>query len=504
MTPVMSRRGSGVLLHITSLASPYGIGDMGSAARRFADFLQRAGQRYWQILPLNPSSSFLGNSPYSSYSLFAGNPLLISPEGLAGDGWLRLADIQQTAPGWEGPVDFRAAEVFKLGLVTLAHDRAQGMLAEHEGFQAFRAGHGPRWLDDFAAFAVLKDRFGGAAWDTWPEEFKLRDPKALELLRREARLELERIEFTQYLFFSQWAALRSYCNERQIRIIGDLPFYPTSDSADVWAQPEAFQLDGEGRPAVVAGVPPDYFSETGQRWGNPVYDWASQVQDGYSWWLTRIAHNLGWADIIRLDHFRGFAAYWVVPPHEETAINGWWVDGPGQAFFEAVRGRFPELPIIAEDLGLITEDVVAMREAFELPGMSVLQFSFGPDTGESSNSLHNHQRRSVAYSGTHDNNTSSGWFAQDLGEDGRKRLNDYLGRDVGPRDAAWVLIRLALMSPAATAIIPMQDLLGLGGEARMNVPSRPTGNWSWRLSPRQLSPGLADRLRGLCDLYGRT
>nr|WP_126381545.1 4-alpha-glucanotransferase [Desulfovibrio ferrophilus] len=500
----MARRGSGVLLHVTSLPSPYGIGDMGSSARRFADFLQRAGQRYWQILPLNPTSPFLGNSPYSSYSLFAGNPLLISPELLAGDGWLRLADIQQTAPGFDGPVDFEAAEAFKLGLLNLAHERAGATLDAHEGFGAFRAEHGPGWLDDFAAFAVLKDRFNGAAWDTWPDEFKLRDAAALDALREAARSELERAMFIQYLFFSQWARLRAYCNEREIQIIGDLPFYPTFDSADVWAHPKAFQLDGEGRPAVVAGVPPDYFSKTGQRWGNPVYDWATQSEDGYRWWLTRIAHNLGWTDIIRLDHFRGFAAYWVVPPHEDTAMNGWWVDGPGQAFFEVVRERFPEMPIIAEDLGLITEDVIALRKTFDLPGMRVLQFSFGPDTGQSANSLHNHERQSVAYSGTHDNNTSAGWYAHDLGEDGRKRLNDYLGRDVSPRDAAWTLVRLALMSSAMTAVMPMQDFLGLGEEGRMNIPSRPRGNWAWRLAPRQLSPRLADRLRRLCELYGRT
>jgi len=499
----MSARSSGVLLHVTSLPSPYGIGDLGSAARHFGDFLQRAGQRWWQILPLNPTSTFLGNSPYSSYSLFAGNPLLISPEGLAGAGWLRLADIGRKAPAFDGPVDFARAEAYKRELVALAWDRARPRLADHEGFGAFREEHGPRWLDDFAAFTVLKERFEGASWDAWPEEFRRRDPAALAGLRNEEAGGLERAAFSQYLFFSQWAELKAHLAERGIGIIGDLPFYPTFDSADVWAHPEAFQLDEEGRPAVVAGVPPDYFSKTGQRWGNPVYDWAAQAKDGYSWWMERIAQNLLWADVIRLDHFRGFAAYWVVPPHEETALNGWWVDGPGQDFFRAVAARFPDMPIIAEDLGLITEDVTALRRDFGMPGMRVLHFSFGPDVGASANSLHHHEQACVAYAGTHDNNTTAGWHAHDLGEDGRKRLNDYLGRDVSPRDAAWTLIRLALMSPADTAVLTMQDILGLGQEARMNVPSLPSGNWAWRLAPRQLSPRLADRLRELCGLYGR-
>ena len=496
-------RSAGILMHVTSLPSPYGVGDLGSASRRFADFLHRAGMRHWQILPLNPTAPVLGDSPYSSYSLFAGHPLLISPERLAADGWLRLADIQRPVGGAEGAVDFEAALAAKERLLDLAWERARDSLAGHEGYESFVAEHAGAWLDDFAAFVVLKERLGGASWDSWPGAYRLREPGAMDALRAEAADELERVRFVQYLFFSQWESLRAYCNGLGISIIGDLPFYPTYDSADVWAHPEAFQLDEAGRPLVVAGVPPDYFSETGQRWGNPVYDWEAMADDGYQWWLARIAHNLGWCDVIRLDHFRGFAAYWAVPPHEKTAMNGWWVDGPGEAFFTHVHESFPGMPIIAEDLGLITDDVTALRRAFGLPGMHVLQFSFGPDTGENTNSLHNHAPGGVVYPGTHDNNTALGWYSRDLGEEGRRRLNDYLGREVTPRDAAWTMIRLAMASCASLAVVPMQDVLGLGAEGRMNVPGRPTGNWGWRCGAADLHPRLADRLRSLCALYGR-
>lgn len=503
MIEALNRRSAGMLMHVTSLPSPYGIGDMGAMARRFADFLHRAGMRFWQILPLNPTSPFLGNSPYSSYSLFAGHPLLISPERLAADGWLRLADIQRSVVGADGPVDFAAAESYKLRLLDIAWQRARASLDSHEDFQAFIAVHGENWLNDFAAFVVLKERFDGAGWDAWPEAYRHRDPHAMEALRNEAADALMRVAFIQYLFAAQWDSLRAYCNERDVSFIGDLPFYPTFDSADVWAHPDLFQLDAEGRAAVVAGVPPDYFSKTGQRWGNPVYDWDAMAAADYQWWMGRIAHNLSWADVIRLDHFRAFAAYWVVPPHEDTAMNGWWVDGPGEAFFERVHDSFPAMPIIAEDLGLITDDVIALRDQFGLPGMRVLQFSFGHDTGESENSLHNHEPNGVAYSGTHDNNTAAGWYAHDLGEEGRRRLNDYLGREVTPRDAAWTLIRLALVSCARVAIVPFQDVLGLGQNGRMNMPGLAKGNWSWRCHARDLHPRLADRLRALCGLYGR-
>ncbi|NJB68966.1 4-alpha-glucanotransferase [Desulfobaculum xiamenense] len=500
----MSTRGSGVLLHVSSLPSPYGIGDLGSAARLFVDFLARAGQRYWQILPLTPTSSYLGNSPYSSFSAFAGNPLFISPEKLAADGWAWLSDIQPDAPMAADHVDYVRAEAYKRRLLAAVHARARGRLARHEGFAEFREQHGPTWLDGFASFMVLKERFGGMPWNEWPPEYRDRSPQALDTLRREAAEGLERVMFAQYLFFSQWEELRAMCRERGVSIIGDLPFYPTYDSADVWEHRNAFQLDEEGAPRKVAGVPPDYFSETGQRWGNPVYDWNALAATGYRWWVERIAHNLLLADIVRLDHFRGFAGYWVVDPAEETAINGHWETGPGGPLFAALRERLPNLPIIAEDLGLITRDVIDLRLAFDLPGMRVLQFSFGPDVGESVNSLHNHCVNSVAYTGTHDNNTTIGWFVDDLGDAGRSVFGEYMGRGVDAGEAAWMLMRMAFMSPARIAIVPMQDILCLGREARMNVPSRPKGNWEWRLPARKLAPRLADRLRSVCVLYGRT
>lgn len=503
MAPASRPRASGVLLHVTSLPSAYGIGDMGSAAREFVDFLHASGQRWWQILPLNPTATVMGNSPYSSPSLFAGNPLLISPEALAAEGWLRLADLGGPAPDGGDRVDFMAVQAHREALLALAFERARSRLGAHQGFARFVATHGPAWLDDYACFTVLKAREGGAPWTAWPEPLRRREPVALAALRRDEASALDAVRFTQYLFFSQWAALRRHCAARGVGIIGDLPFYPCLDSADVWAHPHCFQLDPELRPTVVAGVPPDYFSATGQLWGNPVYDWDAQARDGYAWWLSRLGHNLAWADLVRLDHFRALAAYWVVPPHEATAQGGWWVPGPGAGFLRAARARFPELPLLAEDLGLITDDVIALREDFGLPGMRVLQFGLGPDAGESTNALHNHCRASVVYTGTHDNNTSLGWFLDELGEAGRAALADYLGHMPARGDVAWAMVRLALMSPAHLAVLPAQDLLGLDSRARMNTPSVPSGNWAWRLGASDLTPALAQRLRHLCRLYGR-
>lgn len=503
MMEQMKQRGSGVLLHVTSLPSSYGIGDMGSGARAFINFLAQAGQRYWQILPLTPTSTFLGNSPYSSFSAFAGNPLLISPERLAADGWVRLADIQQGARPTLDRVDYEAAEALKRRLLDVAWERSKDALDGDAGFAAFVRRHGEAWLNAFAAFCVLKERFGGAAWNTWPREYRDREGDALRALRAEAGPALRKVCFEQYLFFSQWDALREYCRGKGVSIIGDLPFYPTYDSADVWEHRDIFQLDERGEPLKVAGVPPDYFSETGQRWGNPVYDWGVLMRSGYAWWVERIRHNLLLADIVRLDHFRAFAGYWVVPPEEETAMNGEWETGPGESFFSVLRESLHDLPIIAEDLGLITQDVIDLRLAFDMPGMRVLQFSFGPDTGESVNSLHNHCVNSVAYTGTHDNNTTLGWYEDDLGDEGRARLGEYAGHPVGARDVVRQMMRLALMSPARICIMPMQDVLGLGAAARMNTPSMPQGNWGWRVPPRKLSPRVADGLRRMCALYGR-
>lgn len=496
-------RASGILLHLTCLPSAYGIGDMGSSARRFIDFLNRGGQRAWQILPLNPTSPFLGNSPYSSQSLFALNPILVSPERMASDGWLKLADLQSGSPAALGPVDYSAVDAYKFVLLQKAFERARDDLPHNEAFQRFRQFHDGRWLDDYALFNVIKNMHDGAAWDTWPSDLKNRETEALEQVRHEQADALLEVKFQQFIVCTQWEELRRYAAAKDVRIIGDLPFYPTFDSADVWASPGLFQLDKQSRPLVVAGVPPDYFSETGQRWGNPVYDWDTMKDNGFAWWLRRLERNLELTDMVRLDHFRAFAGYWVVPPHEDTAINGWWVDGPGDAFFNAVRNRFPTMPFIAEDLGLITDDVVRLRKDFALPGMRVLQFGFGMDGPESVNAFHNHSPNSVVYTGTHDNNTTLGWFMDDLDGKGRQTLNDYLGREVRAEDVAWTCIRLAQMSPARLSLIPLQDVLGLGSDARMNVPASPEGNWTWRVPPRLMSPRHADRLRRLCALYAR-
>jgi 4-alpha-glucanotransferase len=499
----LAERGFGVLLHLTSLPGAYGCGDMGSTAREFARWLARAGASCWQFLPLTPTETFLGNSPYSSPSAFAGNTLLVSPELLMRAGLVRLADAQQNLPPARGRVDFAAVRRHRVGLLAAAYERARPRLDRDAEFQDFLAAHGKAWLDDYALFCALKARHLGDPWTAWPEPLRRRDPKALAAAARALAGELDAVRFAQHLFFSQWAQLRGLCRELSITLVGDLPIYVTHDSADVWAHQELFKLDAAGQPTLVAGVPPDYFSATGQRWGNPVYDWKANAAEGYAWWLSRLAHNLGQCDVVRLDHFRGFSAYWEIPAEEKTAVKGTWVEGPGEHFFRAVARRFPDLPFIAEDLGVITPEVTALRRAFGLPGMHVLMFGLGGDVGESTNALHHHEAVGVAYTGTHDNNTALGWFRSETGGDDAARFVDYLGHQLNEANAAAELVRLALLSPARTAIIPMQDLLGLGGEARMNVPASENGNWGWRLAPGATTPELAAALRRKAELFGR-
>jgi len=499
----LAERGFGVLLHLTSLPGPYGCGDMGSAAREFAAWLARAGASCWQVLPLTPTETFLGNSPYSSPSAFAGNTLLVSPEGLMRRGLARLADAQQNLPPMRGRVDFGAVRRHRDRLLGAAFTRARPGLGRDAGFQEFCGKHGPAWLTDYALFCALKEREAGRPWFEWPEPLRRRDPEALDAAARELAGAVEAVRFNQYLFFTQWAELRAHCAELSITLVGDLPIYVTHDSADVWSHQELFKLGPDGQPTVVAGVPPDYFSETGQRWGNPVYDWRANASEGYAWWLSRLAHNLALCDVVRLDHFRGFSAYWEIPAEEKTAVNGTWVDGPGEHFFRAVAGRFPDLPFIAEDLGVITKEVTALRRIFGLPGMHVLMFGLGGDVGESTNALHHHERVGVAYSGTHDNNTALGWFRAETGGNDAARFAAYLGHPLTEANAAAELVRLALLSPSRTTILPMQDVLGLDGSARMNVPASENGNWGWRMAPRAATPDLADALRRKAELFGR-
>ncbi|MDY7000540.1 MAG: 4-alpha-glucanotransferase [Thermodesulfobacteriota bacterium] len=499
----IEHRASGILLHITSLPSKYGVGDLGPTAYAFVDFLAKAGQKYWQILPLNPTTAVLGNSPYSSFSGFAGNPLLISPEILAQDGFCRLSDIQEGALGDCGPVDYEKAAEYKENLLEKVFEAHEAGLKNHAGFQKFLARNNPHWLDAFALFNTLKKRFDGAPWNCWPATFRDREAAELEACEVRAAQEILREKFIQYLFFTQWARLKEYCAQKGVRVIGDLPFYPTCDSADVWENTELFKLDKNQCPLVVAGVPPDYFSETGQYWGNPVYQWDVLQQGGYHWWMRRIRHNLEMFDTLRLDHFRGFAAHFEIQALEKTAVNGRWIKGPGEDFFHVLARRFPKLPFIAEDLGHITEDVIALREKFGLPGMRLLQFSFDKDIAENQNAPHNHSENCVVYTGTHDNNTVRGWYESEATKEDKQRLELYLGHSTNEDQIAADLVRLCMMSPARTAIFPLQDILGLSRDARMNTPSTAKGNWRWRVSRDQLSPELATKLKGVSRLFGR-
>jgi len=498
----MHRRGAGVLLHVTSLPSRFGVGDMGPGALEFLDFLVQAGQSVWQILPLAPTSSFIGDSPYSSDSAFAGNPLLVSPEHLARDGWVDPADLGQMPEHDPARAAFPEALAFKERLLDLAFERAGPELANHPDLARFRA-QNAHWLEDYCLFKALKHSLGGLSWTRWPAALRDRDPAALAERREALARRMLKEAFVQYLFFEQWTALKAEASRRDILVVGDAPIYVTQDSADVWANQGLFKLGDDREPLFVAGVPPDYFSETGQRWGNPVYDWDAHLATGFAWWIRRLAHNFRLYDFVRLDHFRGFAGYWEIPAQEKTAVNGAWVDAPGKAFFKALLAHFPVLPILAEDLGVITPDVRELRDAMGFPGMKVLQFSFGPDIGENMDALHHHVENAVAYTGTHDNNTSLGWYLQDAGEAGRRALADYVGRPLEPADVAWTFLRLASMSVARLAVAPMQDLLGLDSRARMNMPSVARGNWSWRLTSDQLAPDLARRLADLARLYGR-
>jgi 4-alpha-glucanotransferase len=499
----MKRRGAGVLLHLTSLPSAYGIGDLGPGAYRFADFLEQTHQSYWQLLPLAPTSGALGHSPYSSDSAFAGNPLLLDLDQLRDDGLLAANDLGDAPPFPSHRVDYPAVESFKMQRLGLAYERAKTSIEHHQEFRRYLQ-HQAFWLDDYVLFRALKAHHHGAPWTAWPEAEKHRDAgalhKARELLADRIRYE----QFLQFVFDRQWQALRRSCNMRRIQIIGDLPIYVQHDSADVWSHPDLFHLDAEGRPVTVAGVPPDYFSATGQLWGNPVYRWETLARTRYHWWTERIAHTLRLFNLVRLDHFRGFVGYWEVPAGESTAMNGRWVDAPADDFLKTLVGRFHSLPVIAEDLGTITPDVREVMRRYDLPGMKILLFAFGEELPTHPYAPHNFTPNCVVYTGTHDNNTARGWWRKEIQPEELRRLSAYVGREVTEASVHWELVRLAFMSVADTAIIPMQDLLGLGEEARMNRPSTGHGNWEWRLQPDQLTPSLATKLLALTTLYGRS
>jgi 4-alpha-glucanotransferase len=416
-------------------------------------------------------------------------------------GWLSHEEIEPIPRFTQNGVDFKSVFLYKSEIFMKAHERFK-MKEEKNEYEQF-CYQNRYWIDDFALFIALKSHFQGKPWSDWPEEFRDRKPDALVSAGRTLQDEMDRVKFLQFLFFKQWMDLKRYCNDRGIQIIGDIPIYVNYDSADLWVHAEIFKLDALKRPCVVAGVPPDYFSETGQLWGNPIYDWDALKANNYDWWIHRIAHNLNLFDIVRLDHFRGMVAYWEVPAHEQTAINGRWVEAPAVDFFNMLLREFPNAPIIAEDLGTITPEVREIMQRFNFPGMKLLLFAFGADLPSNPYVPHNLVKNCVAYTGTHDNNTTRGWFEKEATSEIKKRLFSYLGRVVTNTEVSWEMVRLAMMSVANTAIFPMQDILGLGEEARMNRPAVRDGNWQWRVLPEHLNSALAHRLREMTQTYGR-
>lgn len=499
-------RASGVLLHPTSLPGPYGIGDIGPEAFKWIDFLASAGCSVWQVLPLGPTG--YGDSPYQCFSAFAGNPFLVSPDVLLAEDLLHPDDLIETDGLSMDKVDFGVAIPYKLGILDRTYSRFQKSAPKdiRKAFQAFKSIHS-QWLDDFTLFMAIKEQFGGGPWVDWPQELRQRNPDSLDAFRKAHAGVIDRHAFRQFLFFRQWDALRDYAHEQGITIVGDIPIFVAHDSADVWAHPDLFFMNADGTPTVVAGVPPDYFSATGQLWGNPLYRWDVHAQDGYAWWLGRFRGVLSMVDIVRLDHFRGFVGYWEIPGDAETAIEGRWVPGPGKAFMSKIEADLQNyvtplttgLPIIAEDLGVITEEVEDLRTSFDLPGMKIMVFAFDSDA---SNVFlpHNYTSDYIVYTGTHDNDTVLGWYNRVESKE-RDFARRYLARD--GKGISWDLIRAAWGSVGTFAIAPLQDLLGLDNTARMNYPGSLGGNWAWRVPPGALDEFLRSRLYEVNLVYGR-
>ena len=503
-----ARRTAGVLLHVTSLPGPFGIGDIGPAACRFVDWAAGAGLRLWQILPINPPGA--GNSPYATFSSFAGSPLSISPERLVEEGFVRDVDAAEPPPFDATEVEYPKVRAWKKRLLEEAFRRFQreGTSAQKSEFDEFcRDPAQAAWLDDFCIFAAVKAKCSTAAWPQWPRPLATRDPQALAEWEAKHSDEVQYHRFVQFLFYRQWRVFKAYAAKKGIRLIGDLPIYVSHDSADVWANQGLFKLDKAGQPTVVAGVPPDYFSRTGQLWGNPIYRWDVHEQTGYAWWRERLRAAFRTVDLVRLDHFRGFAAYWEVPAGKKTARKGRWVKGPGAALFEAAHDVVREDGLIAEDLGVITPDVEALRDRLGLPGMHVLQFAFAPSAKRprvpdlsNPNVPYNHRQNAVVYTGTHDNDTTRGWY-QNATETERHLARAYLSVDGGL--IHWDMVRCAFSSVARRAIVPVQDILGLGSEARMNTPGVPTGNWTWRIQADALTGRAQKAVADLARFYGR-
>ncbi|MFY9545931.1 MAG: 4-alpha-glucanotransferase [Candidatus Methanoculleus thermohydrogenotrophicum] len=495
-------RGSGVLLHITSLPSGYGIGDFGPSAYRFVDALTEARQHYWQILPLNPTRVEHASSPYYSPSAFGINTLLISPDQLIRDEFLRQADLEPLPGLPEGWVAYEAVAWYKDRLFSAAYQRFLHAGPPERGYEEF-CSRNAWWLEDHALFVALKDHFRGQEWNRWPEGIRTRQPESLKEMRRLLADRIQKEKFLQYLAARQWSALHRYCTDLGVQVIGDIPIYVAYDSVDVWRNPEIFKLDEDLRPTVVAGVPPDIFSKTGQLWGNPVYDWPALRERGYDWWMRRIRRSGELYDLFRIDHFRAFADYYEIPAGDKTAEHGTWVDGPGTDFFEVLARQFPCFAIVAEDLGANTPAVQVLLDRFGFPGMKILLFAFGEGLPRSAHIPHNYVPNLICYTGTHDNNTARGWFEEEASEEDKQRFFAYIGREVTADEVPRELILLAMRSVARTSIIPLQDILGLGAEARMNYPSTSDGNWEWRMTPAEFADAPFDRLRRLTELCGR-
>ena len=491
-------RASGILLHPTSLPGPFGSGDFGRDAYKFVDWLVSAGQTYWQVLPMGAIGP--GNSPYMSSSAFAGSILLVDLFELAGQGWLSHSELIPHPEFRADRVNFALLQPFRIELLRRAAKRffASSDIKMHSAYEEFCAAES-EWLQDYALFMTVAERQNWCVWNHWPEDLALRNPRALLNVEKTCADEIGFWKFSQWCFARQWSKLKQYANERGVRIIGDVPIFVAYQSADVWSHQELFELDEQGRASVVAGVPPDYFSETGQLWGNPLYRWSVHEETGYAWWIARLRHALEQADLVRIDHFRGFAAYWEVPGDAPNAIHGRWKPGPGEKLFEAFEKTFPQLPVIAEDLGLITPDVVELRDKFRLPGMRILQFAFGE--GEINHFLpHNYVENTIAYTGTHDNDTTIGWW-KTVSDHERSFALSYLGSD--GHDIHQHMMRAISSSVANVVIFPMQDVLGLSSEDRMNYPGKPVGNWEWRFSWDQILPEQTQALATMSREHGR-
>lgn len=493
------KRSSGIICHITSLPGEYGIGTLGKQAFEFVDFLLQTGQKLWQILPLGPTG--YGDSPYQCFSAYAGNPLLISLEQLRKDAWLSIAELDTSTEFNNEKVDFGKLIKHKIPLLKKAFERFETSVESIDKvkFQDFCL-RNEKWLNDFALFMALKSHFGGVAWVNWDSDIRLRKENALTQYTNELKDEINFHKFIQYIFFKQWLELKSYANNNGIKIIGDIPIYISSDSADAWTHSDLFMFDKERQPIEVAGVPPDYFSETGQLWGNPIFNWKKLKETNFAWWIERIKANQTLFDIIRIDHFRGFEAYWSIPFGEETAINGHWVKAPGKELYETIKKELGDIEIIAEDLGVITPEVEDLRDQFNLPGMKILQFA-NYSNGNDEYLPHNYPKNCVVYTGTHDNDTTISWY-KNLDESEKEKVNNYLLSDGNKMN--WSLLRAAWSSVADIAIAPLQDILGLDSEGRMNTPGVAAGNWNWRFLDGDLKKIInEDKLKKLTELFGR-